>query len=139
MTDVTLTIEPNEHGYGQNMLTVERDGAEWERVTGCLILTDGELEQVACLIENHRDGNAMGAGTVTIRFADSTGRCSVKGCQHAPGGHEAVIVRPIAVDPGTRVLFEGTLGACREPGCPCRMYSRPSAALADNTREGQDG
>ena len=74
MTDVTLTIEPEEHGYAQNMLTVVRDGPDWEGVTGCMFLTDGELEQVACLIQNHRDGKEMGAESVTIRFTDTTGR-----------------------------------------------------------------
>ena len=74
MTDVTLTIESIPTGYAQNMLTVEREHPDWEGVTGVLMLTDGELEQVACLIQNHLDGKAMGADTVTIRFTDATGR-----------------------------------------------------------------
>jgi hypothetical protein len=45
-------------------------------------------------------------------------------CGHAPAEHEAVVIRPVSIDPGNRVLFEGTLGACQHPGCPCRMYDR---------------
>jgi hypothetical protein len=73
-TGVAMIIEPERHGYAQHMITVQRDGPEWEGVTGCLMLTGGEMEQLACLIENHRDGIAMGAETVTIRFTDTTGR-----------------------------------------------------------------
>jgi hypothetical protein len=43
-------------------------------------------------------------------------------CGDGPEAHEMVVVRPACIDPGTRVLFEGTLGAC--PDCGCRMYAR---------------
>jgi hypothetical protein len=52
------------------------------------------------------------------------GACRITGCGHAPAGHEAVVIRPVCIDPGNRVLFEGTLGACQHPGCPCPMYDR---------------
>lgn len=45
-------------------------------------------------------------------------------CPDAPEDHEAVIVRPICIDPPARVLFEGTLGACKVDGCDCFMYQR---------------
>jgi hypothetical protein len=41
-------------------------------------------------------------------------------CTHGPNGHEAVILRPICIDPGNRVLFEGTLGHCCD--CDCEMF-----------------
>jgi hypothetical protein len=47
-------------------------------------------------------------------------------CPHPPEQHTAVIVKPVCIDPPARVLFEGTLGGCLEPGCTCSMY-----ALAD--------
>jgi hypothetical protein len=42
-------------------------------------------------------------------------------CGDGPEIHDPVIVRPICVDPGNRVLFEGTLGGCSK--CGCQMYS----------------
>lgn len=45
-------------------------------------------------------------------------------CPHLPDSHAAVIIRPIAIDPPCRVLFEGTLGGCQDPGCECAMYAR---------------
>ncbi|MFF0378781.1 hypothetical protein [Actinoplanes missouriensis] len=46
--------------------------------------------------------------------------------------HDAVIVRPICIDPGNRVLFEGTLGACTN--CGCSLYQ--SLRQAMNAAEG---
>ena len=74
MAETEMTIEDVTGGYGQHILTIGRPGPEWDGITGCVILTDGELGQLAELIKLRRDGQAMGAATVTIRFTDTTGR-----------------------------------------------------------------
>ncbi len=33
-----------------------------------------------------------------------------------------IVIRPVCIDHGVQVLFEGTLGACH--ACGCRMYAR---------------
>ncbi len=42
-------------------------------------------------------------------------------CGDPPGCHDMIVIRPICIDRGARVLFEGTLGACQ--ACGCRMYA----------------
>lgn len=44
-------------------------------------------------------------------------------CGHGPDDHRAVVFKPICIDPGNRVLFEGTLGGCSED-CGCDLYDR---------------
>lgn len=43
-------------------------------------------------------------------------------CGDRPGEHEAVVLQPICIDQGNRVLFEGTLGGCHVGECNCVMY-----------------
>ncbi len=45
-------------------------------------------------------------------------------CPCTPDEHEAVILKPVCIDPPARVLFLGTLGGCTTGGCGCRMYER---------------
>ena len=53
-------------------------------------------------------------------------------CDHGAGQHDAVVVKPICIDPGNRVLFEGTLGRCS--GCECDLY-----VLSSPRRPGSSG
>ncbi len=43
-------------------------------------------------------------------------------CGDPPGCHDMIVIRPVCIDHGVQVLFEGTLGACH--ACGCRMYAR---------------
>jgi len=51
-------------------------------------------------------------------------------CPHLPDEHQAVIIKPICIDPPARVLFEGTLGECTADGCGCSLYRRADLAAS---------
>jgi hypothetical protein len=80
-TQVAMTIEPEPHGYGQHMITVERGNADWVRF---LPLTDAELAQTEALIAAYR---ASGQ-SATARFTDVSGRPPA--IQDKRGGHAVV-------------------------------------------------
>jgi len=79
MAEVEMTIEPETSpaSYVQHMITVQRSGPEWEGVTGCLFLTDGELDQLAVQIGRYRE--SAPARPVTVRFDDATGKAQDHG------------------------------------------------------------
>lgn len=65
-----------------------------------------------------------------------------RNCPHPPDDHAAVIYKPVCIDPPARVLFEGTLGGCRAPGCACDIWTRQQPTykeLAAESREVPDG
>ena len=67
MTDVAMTIEPEPHGHGRHMITVERGKAESVQV---MILTDMEFSQLMVLGEDY----SATLRTVHASFSDETGR-----------------------------------------------------------------
>jgi hypothetical protein len=77
--NVAMTVEPEEHGYGQHSIIVERGNGDSVQY---MVLTDMELDQLACMIENHRAHNR----TASAEFADPTGRPPVIEEQHGPYG-----------------------------------------------------
>jgi hypothetical protein len=88
--DAAMTVEPEPHGYGQHLVTVERGNAESVQT---LILTDMELMQLECLLENYR---ATGM-TVAVRFVDPSGRPPV--IQEVPADSTAGTVRAGGAQP----------------------------------------
>lgn len=56
-------------------------------------------------------------------------------CGCAPEDHMPVVVKPICVDPGNRVLFEGTLGACIYGDCD--LYDHASDRPTGTPKETQ--
>jgi hypothetical protein len=84
MTDpvkVTMTAEPEPHGYGQHMITVER-ASDRRRGVQRMTLTGLELMQVECLIANYRaSGQAAHAA-----FPDHSGRPAVIQEEHGRYG-----------------------------------------------------
>jgi hypothetical protein len=77
--NVAMTVEPHPHGHGQHLIIVERGNGDSVQV---MILTDMEIDQLACLIDNYR---ALG-GFASAEFADPTGRPHVIQEQHGPYG-----------------------------------------------------
>lgn len=65
--EVAMTAEPAPRGYGQHRITFERGNAA---VVQTMTLTDLELAQLACLLENYQ----AALSAVHVRFADHTGR-----------------------------------------------------------------
>lgn len=70
-TDTTLTIDEEEHGYGQHMITVEREGLDFG---GCIILTDSELAPLAPLIGQYRTAQEVFPAAISVTFPDQSGR-----------------------------------------------------------------
>lgn len=56
-------------------------------------------------------------------------------CPHLPGDHEAIIVKPVCIDDPARVLFEGTLGACKMFACNCRLWERQPTPLQETPEQ----
>jgi hypothetical protein len=61
-----------------------------------------------------------------------------RNCPHDPDDHQAVIVKPVSIDPPARVLFEGTLGGCLVSGCACPMWMREQPTPREAAREGRE-
>ena len=78
--NVAMTVEPEKDGYGQHSIIVERGNADSVQY---MVLTDMELDQLACLIENYRSNDLT---VVSAEFADHTGRPPVIQEQHGPYG-----------------------------------------------------
>lgn len=67
-----------------------------------------------------------------------TNWAACRNCPCPPDAHEAVILRPICVDPPARVLFEGTLGHCLIDGCGCQMWMRENPSHKEMAAAGRD-
>lgn len=61
-----------------------------------------------------------------------------RNCPHPPDVHQAVILRPIAIDPPARAVFEGTLGACLAKGCGCDLWTRQALSPRELARESRE-
>lgn len=61
-----------------------------------------------------------------------------RNCPHLVEEHEAVIIKPIAVDRGARVLFEGTLGRCLADGCECVMWMQENPTRRELAKESRE-
>ena len=66
-TKVVMTAEPRPDGYASHLLTVERGNADSVQI---LQLTDLELAELTCLLENYQ----AVLSTVSMKFTDHTGR-----------------------------------------------------------------
>jgi hypothetical protein len=81
-TDTTLTIEPEGYGYGQHIITVEREGLA---AGGCVILTDAELSALAPLIAQYQAAREVFPSAISVTFADQSGRTDEQQREAAEG------------------------------------------------------